>query len=71
MTSQFADMTPSSFFFQLCRISLVKSSYWCKFHVSIMTGSVVMTIFDYKGLIRNLEIRNTYVWVLPNIRRLG
>ena len=71
MTSQFADMTPSSFVFQLCRISLVKFSYWSKFHVSVMTGSGVMTIFDYKGLIRNLEIRNTSVWVLPNIRRLG
>ena len=36
-----------------------------------MTGSGVMTIFVYKGLTRNPEIRNTPVWVLPNIWRLG
>ena len=30
-----------------------------------------MTIFFYKGLTGNLEIRNTPVWVLPNIWRLG
>ena len=30
-----------------------------------------MTIFFYKGLTRNPEIRNTSVWVLPNIWRLG
>ena len=29
-----------------------------------------MTIFDYKGLTRNLEIGNTPIWVLPNIWRL-
>ena len=27
--------------------------------------------YFYKGLTRNLEIRNTPVWVLPNIWRLG
>ena len=51
------------------RVSLVNFSYWSKFHVSIITGSGVMTIFAYKGLTRNLEIRNTPVWVLPNVRR--
>ena len=45
--------------------------YWSKFHVSIVTGSRCMTIFLYKGLTRNLEIRNTPIWVLPNIWRLG
>ena len=30
-----------------------------------------MTIFLYKGLIRNLEIGDTAVWVLPNIWSLG
>ena len=32
-----------------------------------MTGSGVMTIVVYKGLTRNPE----FVWVLPNIWRLG
>ena len=52
-------------------VSLVKFSYWNKFHFNIITGSGVMTIFFYKGLIRNLQIWNTPVWVLPNIWRLG
>ena len=30
-----------------------------------------MTIFNYKGLTRNPEIGNTFVWVFPNILRLG
>ena len=56
-------------FFWACSISLVKFSYWPKFHVNIMTG--VTKIFAYKGLTRNLEIVNTPVWVLPSILRLG
>ena len=36
-----------------------------------MAGSVVMTIFVYKGLTRNPKIGNTSVSVLPNIWRLG
>ena len=52
-------------------VSLVKFSYWSKFHVNISTGSGIMTILFYKGLIRNPEIGNTPVWVLPNIWRLG
>ena len=39
-------------------ISLVKFSYWSKFHVNITTGSGIMTIFFYKGLTRNPEIGN-------------
>ena len=59
-------------FFWYCFVSLVKFSYWSKFHVHIIiTGSRVMTIFFYKGLTRNLEIRKTPVWILPNIWRLG
>ena len=49
MTSQFSDMMVSSNFF----VSLVKFSYWSKFHVNIIIGSAVMTIFFYKGLTRN------------------
>ena len=54
-------------FFWRYFVFLVKISYWSKFDVNIITGSVVMTIFFYKGLTRNPEIRNTPVWVLPNI----
>ena len=54
-----------------CFVSLAKFSYWSKFHVNIITGSGIMTIFFYKGLTRNPEIGNTPVWVLPNICRLG
>ena len=68
MTSQFADMTLSLNFFD---VVLFKFSYWSKFHLNIMTGSGVMTIFFYKGLTRNREIGNTPVWLLPNIWRLG
>ena len=57
-------------FFWRCFVSLVKFSYWSKFHVNIITGSGIMTIFFYKGLTRNPEIGNTPVWVLPNIWRL-
>ena len=71
MTSQVTDMTSSSIFFCRCFVSLVKFSYWSKFHVNIITGSGIMTIFFYKGLTRNPEIGNTPVWVLPNIWRLG
>ena len=52
-------------------VSLVKFSYWSKFHVNIITGSGIMTIFFCKRLTRNPEIGNTSVWVLPNIWRLG
>ena len=58
-------------FFWRCFVSHVKFSYWSKFHVNIITGPGVMTIFFYKGLTRNPEIGNTPIWVLPNIWRLG
>ena len=57
-------------FFWPCFVSLVKFSYWSKFHVNIITGSGIMTIFFCKGLTRNPEIGNTPVWDLPNIWRL-
>ena len=39
--------------------------------INIITGSRIMSIFFYKGLTRNPEIRNNPVLVLPNIWRLG
>ena len=53
------------------RVFLVNFSFWSKFHINIMTSSGVRTIFVYKELIRNPEIRKSPVWVLPNIWRLG
>ena len=74
MMSKFASMTlPAWRYRQLfwgCFVSLVKFSYWSKFHVNIISGSGVMTVFFYKGLTRNPDIGNTPVWVLPNIWRL-
>ena len=58
-------------FFWRCFVSLVKFSYWSKFHVNIITSTGIVTILFYKGLARNPEIRNTPVWALPNIWRLG
>ena len=46
-------------------------SYRPMFHVNIITGSRVMTIYPIKGLSRNPEIGNTPVWVLLNIWRQG
>ena len=39
--------------------------------MSIASLVLELTIFFYKGLNRNLEIGNTYVWALSNIWRLG
>ena len=52
-------------------VPLVRFSYWSKFHVNIRTGSGVMTIFIYKRLTWNAEIRNTPICVLLDIFRLG
>ena len=71
MMSQFSHMTPTSIFFLCYFVSLIKFSYWSKYHVNIITRSGIMTIFFYKGLIRYPEIRNTPAWVFPNIWRLG
>ena len=64
-------ITMTTQFFWHCFVSLVKFSYWSKFHVNIITDSGVMTIYFCKGMTRNPEIRNNPVWVLPNICRLG
>ena len=61
----------NSNFFWHCRVSFVNFNYWSKFHVNIMTGSEVMTVFIYKRFTRIPEIRNTPFWVLPNIWRMG
>ena len=42
-------------FFWRCFVSLVKFSYWSKFHVNIITGLELWQFF-YKGLTRNSEI---------------
>ena len=57
--------------FWRCFVSLVKFSYWFKFHINIITGSGVMTISFYKGLTKNLEIGHSPVWVFPKIWRRG
>ena len=54
-----------------CFVSLVKFSYWSKFHVNIIAGYGVITIFFYKILTRNPEIRNIPVWIFPNVWRMG
>ena len=53
-----------------CGISSVKSSYWSKFPVSIITGCKVVIFFVYKKSTKNVEIRNAPVLILPNIWRL-
>ena len=58
-------------FFWRCCVSLVKFSYWSKFHVNIITWSGVMTIFVYKGFTRKSKIGNPPVWAFSNIWRLG
>ena len=70
MTSQFVDMTSSPISWPFF-VSLVKFSYWPKFHVNIITDSGVMTIFFCNGLTIYPEIGNSPVWVLPNIWILG
>ena len=56
MTSQFANMTSWSFFFDVTVFLLSILVTGPSFMSISMTGSGVMTIFIYKGSIRNLEI---------------
>ena len=56
MTSNFLTWEVIVNFFWLFFFSLVKFSYWSKFHVNIITGSGVMTISFYKRFTRNPEI---------------
>ena len=51
MASQSSDITSSSIFLTFF-VSIVKFSYWSKFHVNIITGSEVMSISFYKGFTR-------------------
>ena len=63
MRSQFANMTSSSNSFDV---------FWFLLS-SLFTGPTLMSISSlvYKGFTRNPKIRNTPVWVLLNIWRLG
>ena len=70
MTSLFRYGVNVKFLWCWC-VSLVKFSYWSKFHANIITGSGIMAILFYKGLTRNPIIGNSPLWVLPNIWRLG
>ena len=65
MTLQFAEITFLDYL-----VSLFNFSYCSNFYVNIMTGSGVLTIFCYKRLTGNPEIRNTLVLVLSNVWRL-
>ena len=58
-------------FFKVAVLYLSRLVTGSSFHVNIITGSRIMTIFVYEGMTRNPEIRNTPVWVLPNIWRLS
>ena len=71
MTSHISEMTSTSHFLGVFFVSLVNFRYWSKFHVNIIIGSGIMTIFFYKGLTWKPEIGNTPIWVLPNIWRLS
>ena len=44
---QFADMTSSSYFFDVIFFPLANFNYWSKFYVNIITSSGVMIIFFY------------------------
>ena len=58
ITSLYVDITSSPSFWRY-RVSIVKISYWCKFHVNIITGSGVTTnlfIRDWQE-IRESEIQ--------------
>ena len=70
MAANWPDMTSIFFVVDGFLLSSLVTSYWPKFHVNILTGSGVMTVFVCKWLTRNPEIGHTPVWVLPNIWRL-
>ena len=56
--------------FSCCHVSFVKFSYWSKFYVNIITGSIVKRSFLYKRLAWNPEIGNILIWILLDIWRL-
>ena len=71
ITPQFSDLNSLSILFDIAFFPLITFSYWSKFHVNLINGFGVMTISFYKGLTRNSEIRNMFIWVLLNIWKLG
>ena len=64
ITSQFTNITYRNFFLKK---SLVPGP---SFMSISLTGFTVLTIILYKGLTRNLEIRNNIAWALPSFWRL-
>ena len=59
--------------FWCCFDSLVKLSCWSKFQVNVITGSVVLTIFFFKGcfFVQYLETGMSlmkYYWMLQNAK---
>ena len=71
MASQFSNMTSWSSLFNVVLFFLPSLFSGSRFHVNIVTGSGIMTIFFYNRLTRNPEIGNSPVWVLPNIWRIA
>ena len=61
MKEQNSNVKSLSNCFDVFVILLSTFSYRTKFHIIIITGCGVMTIFVYKGLTRNLEIGNTAI----------
>ena len=59
------DVKVKSFLTLFYYFFFVRFNYRIKFHVNIITGSGVMTIFFYKRLTRNPRTRNTLVWFCP------
>ena len=57
----------------ICRYNVIFNSFYVVLFLlsSLVTSSGDMIILFYKGLTRNPEIGNTFVWVLPSIYRLG
>ena len=56
----------------VCQKYLLYTFYWSKVHVNIITGSRVMTIFIYNGLIGNLEIPlSEFFPISKDWRKLG
>ena len=56
----------------VCQKYLLYTFYWSKVHVNIITGSKVMTIFIYNGLIGNLEIPlSEFFPISKDWRKLG
>ena len=72
MTSQFANMTLSANYFDVVLFFLSSSvTGSCQSLMSMSSLVLELWQFFYKGLIRNPEIGNTPVRILPNIWRLG